>query len=71
MKPPRALSEMSAKGGRRLDPVEIEPNYSSIELPGKCVKCLAEDEYGICMRHLLEGAADELLKKDSRSFGHF
>jgi len=38
-----------------LDPIELEPKYSTIEIPGKCVKCLAEEEYGIGMRQLLKG----------------
>ena len=38
-----------------MDPIELEPKYSTIEIPGKCVKCLAEEEYGIGMRQLLKG----------------
>lgn len=34
--------------------IELEPRYSTRELPGKCIKCLAEQEYGNCMRELLE-----------------
>ena len=35
--------------------IELEPRYSSREIPGKCIKCLAEQEYGNCLRELLKG----------------
>ena len=35
--------------------IELEPRYSTREIPGKCVKCLAEQEYGDCLRELLKG----------------
>ena len=38
-----------------MDDFELEPRYSTREIPGKCIKCLAEQEYSICLRELLEG----------------
>lgn len=35
--------------------IEFEPRYSTREIPGKCIKCLAEQEYGNCLRELLKG----------------
>ena len=33
--------------------IDLEPRYSTREIPGKCVKCLAEQKYGDCLRELL------------------
>jgi hypothetical protein len=38
-----------------MDKIELEPAYSTIKLPGKCVKCLAEQQYGDCLKQLLKG----------------
>jgi hypothetical protein len=38
-----------------MERIELEPAYSTVKLPGKCVKCLAEQEYGDCLRQLLKG----------------
>lgn len=38
-----------------MDDFELEPRYSTREIPGKCIKCLAEQEYSICLRELLKG----------------
>jgi len=38
-----------------MDEIKLEPMYSTVEIPGKCLKCLAEEEYGNCLRKLLEG----------------
>ena len=35
--------------------IELEPKYSTVEIPGKCLKCLAEQQYGDCLRDLLKG----------------
>ena len=31
----------------------LEPRYSNNEIPGKCIKCLAEQELYNCLRELL------------------
>lgn len=38
-----------------MDRIELEPAYSTVKLPGKCVKCLAEQQYGDCLKQLLKG----------------
>jgi len=38
-----------------MDKIELKPGYSTVEIPGKCIKCLAEQEYGNCLRELLKG----------------
>jgi len=46
---------ISATGDRKMDKIELKPGYSTVEIPGKCLKCLAEQEYGDCLRQLLKG----------------
>ncbi len=36
-----------------MEPIDLEPRYTSGELPGKCIKCLAEQELDTCLRELL------------------
>ncbi len=36
-----------------MDKLDLEPKYSSNEVPGKCLKCLAEKELNICLVGLL------------------
>jgi hypothetical protein len=38
-----------------MDKIELEPSYSTVNLPGKCIKCLAEQQYGDCLKQLLQG----------------
>ncbi|HUU63568.1 MAG TPA: hypothetical protein VMX96_06595 [Dehalococcoidia bacterium] len=38
-----------------MDPIEIKPSYSSIEVSGKCIKCLTEQNLGSCLKELLRG----------------
>ena len=44
-----------ATGDRKMDTIELKPAYSTVEIPGKCIKCLAEQEYGNCLKELLKG----------------
>jgi hypothetical protein len=37
--------------------LELEPSYSTTEIPGKCIKCLAEEQYRDCLRELLKGGS--------------
>ena len=42
-----------------MDSFSLEPRYSTKQIPGKCLKCLAEQELNICLRELLrEGEND-------------
>jgi hypothetical protein len=38
--------------------LELEPRYSTREIPGRCVKCLAEAQYRDCLRELLRGGGE-------------
>jgi hypothetical protein len=38
-----------------MQPFDLEPRYSNNEIPGKCIKCLAEQELYNCLRELLRG----------------
>ena len=38
-----------------MDDLELEPKYSTKEIPGKCIKCLAEQESRNCLWELLKG----------------
>ena len=36
-----------------MEPINLEPRYSTTEVPGKCIKCLAEQQLDSCLRQLL------------------
>ena len=44
--------------GESVREIELTPGYSSREIPGKCLKCLADQEYTECLRALLGGDTD-------------
>ena len=39
----------------KMEPIDLEPRFSTREIPGKCIKCLAEQELGNCLMELLKG----------------
>jgi hypothetical protein len=41
-----------------MQPFDLEPKYSNNEIPGKCIKCLAEQELYNCLRGLLGGESE-------------
>jgi len=41
-----------------VKPINLEPRYSTQEIPGKCIKCLAEQELGNCLMALLKEAEE-------------
>ncbi len=41
-----------------MQEIELTPGYSTREIPGKCLKCLADQEYTECLRALLGGDTD-------------
>jgi len=51
-----------AGGGKKVEPINLEPRFSTKEIPGKCIKCLAEKELNNCLMELLreEGENREL-----------
>ena len=48
-----------------MDSFELEPGYSNKEIPGKCLKCLAEHELNSCLMFLLreEGENEDVQQK--------
>ena len=48
--------ERSAKD---VNSFELEPKHSTSQIPGKCIKCLAEQELNNCLLELLKGGEDE------------
>ena len=42
-----------------MDTFNLQPGYSTGEIPGKCIKCLAEQELNSCLRLLLVGEGEE------------
>jgi len=38
--------------------INLEPRYSTAEVPGKCLKCLAEQQLDSCLRQLLMEKAE-------------
>jgi hypothetical protein len=48
-----------------MDSFNLEPKYSTKEIPGKCLKCLAEHELNNCLMLLLreEGEDEEVKHK--------
>lgn len=36
-----------------MEPINLEPKYSTKEIPGKCIRCLAEEELNNCLLELL------------------
>jgi hypothetical protein len=47
-----------------MEKIDLSPNYSTSEISGKCVKCLAEQELNNCIFQLLStGGEDENLQQ--------
>jgi hypothetical protein len=42
-----------------MESFELEPKYSTKEIPGKCLKCLAEHELNSCLMMLLSEDGDD------------
>ena len=38
--------------------IDLEPRYSTKDVPGKCIKCLAEQKLDNCLRELLSSEED-------------
>ena len=41
-----------------MDSFDLEPKYSTSQIPGKCIKCLAEQELNNCLLELLRGEGE-------------
>jgi len=48
-----------------VEAVDLEPRYSTSQIPGRCLKCLAEQQLDSCLRQLLveQGDNKELREK--------
>ena len=48
-----------------MEPIDLNPRYSTNDIPGKCIKCLAEQELDSCLRELLreEIGSEELQQR--------
>jgi len=48
-----------------MEPINLKPSFSTSQLPGKCLKCLAEQQLGDCLQQLLmeQGENKELQKR--------
>jgi hypothetical protein len=48
-----------------LKQIDLQPRYSTRDIPGHCLKCLAEEKLFDCMRQLLrdEGDSEELVQR--------
>ncbi|MFC1918517.1 hypothetical protein ACFLWW_00880 [Chloroflexota bacterium] len=42
-----------------MEPIDLNPMYSTKDIPGKCIKCLAEQELDSCLRELLREETDD------------
>jgi hypothetical protein len=41
-----------------METIELVPRYSTSELPGRCIKCLAEEKLFACMREIFDDEKD-------------
>jgi hypothetical protein len=55
---PPAPQMRDAAGGKTMGDIGLTPRYSTKEIPGKCIKCLAEQKYNNCLRELLSGECE-------------
>ena len=42
-----------------MDSFELVPRYSTNQIPGKCIKCLVEQELNNCLMELLRGKGED------------
>jgi hypothetical protein len=42
-----------AMSSKHMNSFELEPKHSTSQIPGKCIKCLAEQELNNCLLELL------------------
>lgn len=42
-----------------MDTINLDPRYSTGDIPGKCIKCLAEQKLNNCLLELLRGEGEE------------
>ena len=42
-----------------MDTIDLDPRYSTGNVPGKCIKCLAEQKLNSCLLELLRTEGDD------------
>ena len=42
-----------------MEPISLDPRYSTSNVPGRCLKCLAEEELNKCLLELLRAEGDD------------
>ena len=42
-----------------MDTINLDPRYSTGDVPGKCIKCLAEQELDNCLLEMLRAEGDD------------
>lgn len=42
-----------------MELINLDPRYSTSSVPGRCLKCLAEEELNKCLIGLLRGEGDD------------
>jgi len=47
-----------ATEGESVGDIELTPRYSTKEISGKCLKCLADQQYTDCLKALLGGESE-------------
>ena len=50
--------EVKEEASLDMEPINLDPRYSTREIPGKCIKCLAEQELNNCLMELLRGEGE-------------
>ena len=53
-----AVRTTGATEGESVGDIELTPRYSTKEIPGKCLKCLADQQYTDCLKALLGGESE-------------
>jgi hypothetical protein len=42
-----------------MDTIDLDPRYSTNKVPGKCIKCLAEQKLNNCLLELLRASGED------------
>jgi len=42
-----------------MEPIDLNPQHSTSNVPGKCIKCLAEQELDKCLLELMKAGSDD------------
>ncbi|MFC2020836.1 hypothetical protein ACFLU1_03470 [Chloroflexota bacterium] len=42
-----------------MEPIDLNPRYPTKDIPGKCIKCVAEQELNNCLMELLRAEGED------------